>query len=133
MAAWLPLREAGAVVSHESALELHELSDVIPSAIHLSLPRSARGQRPRPGVRLHTLNEPPKKSETCRIAGMPVTRPERTIIDAIAAGTQPEQVQMAIRQALERGLATQRRMRTAASQASARARKLIERTLEQAE
>jgi predicted transcriptional regulator of viral defense system len=132
MAAWLPLRDAGAVVSHESALELHGLSDVIPNAIHLSLPRSARGQRPRPGVRLHTLNEPPKKSETCRIGGLPVTRPERTIIDAIATGRQPEQVQMAIRQALERGLTTPRRLRTAASQASARARKLIERTLEEA-
>ncbi len=133
MAAWLPLREAGAVVSHESALELHELSDVIPNAIHLSLPRSARGQRPRPGVRLHTLNQPPKKSETYRIAGLPVTRPERTIIDAIAAGTQPEQIQMAIRQALERGLTTPRRLRTAASRSSARARKLIERSLGEAE
>jgi predicted transcriptional regulator of viral defense system len=133
MAAWLPLREAGAVVSHESALELHELSDVIPSAIHLSLPRSARGQRPRPGVRLHTLNQPPKKSETCRIAGLPVTRPERTIIDAIAAGTQPEQIEMAIRQALERGLTTPRRLGTAASRSSARARKLIELTLEETE
>ena len=26
VAAWLPLREAGAVVSHESALQLHDLS-----------------------------------------------------------------------------------------------------------
>ena len=33
MAAWLPLRDAGAVVSHESALELHGLSDVTPNAI----------------------------------------------------------------------------------------------------
>ncbi|HEU5061753.1 MAG TPA: hypothetical protein VFT79_01220 [Solirubrobacterales bacterium] len=120
------------MVSHESALELHGLSDVIPNAIHLSLPRSARGQRPRPGVRLHTLKEPPKKSETCRIAGLPVTRPERTIIDAIATGTQPEQIQMAIRQVPERRLTTPRRLRTAARQASARARKLIERTLEEA-
>ena len=32
VAAWLPLRAAEAVVSHESALRLYELSDVIPSA-----------------------------------------------------------------------------------------------------
>jgi hypothetical protein len=63
VAAWIPLREAGAVVSHESALELHDLSDVIPVAVHLSLPRAKRGQRPRPGVRLHTLERPPGPSE----------------------------------------------------------------------
>ena len=43
VAAWLPLRDAGAVVSHESALELHDLSDLIPVAVHLSLPRAKRG------------------------------------------------------------------------------------------
>jgi predicted transcriptional regulator of viral defense system len=63
MATWLPLRDAGAVVSHESALELHELSDVIPDAVHLSLPRSERGQRRRAGAQLHTLNRPPEKAE----------------------------------------------------------------------
>lgn len=132
MAAWLPLRDAGAVVSHESALELHDLSDVIPDAVHLSLPRSERGQRARPGVQLHTLNDPPKKSEVCEIAGLPVTQPERTIVDALATGTQPEQIQMAIRQALERGIATPRRLRTAAARSSARVGKFIERSLEEA-
>lgn len=131
MVAWLPLRDAGAVVSYESALELHDLSDVIPNAIHLSLPRSERGQRRRPGVRLHTLNAPPTKREVCEIAGLPVTRPERTIVDALATGTQPEQIQMAIRQALERGLTTSRRLRTAASRSSVRVAKFIERSLEE--
>jgi predicted transcriptional regulator of viral defense system len=132
MVAWLPLRDAGAVLSHESALELHELSDVIPNAVHLSLPRSERGQRRRPGVRLHTLNAPPTKREVCKIAGLPVTRPERTIVDSLATGTQPEQIQMAIRQALERGLTTPRRLRTAASRSSVRVAKFIERSLEEA-
>jgi predicted transcriptional regulator of viral defense system len=132
MVAWLPLRDVGAVLSHESALELHELSDVIPNAVHLSLPRSERGQRRRPGVRLHTLNAPPTKREVCKIAGLPVTQPERTIVDSLATGTQPEQIQMAIRQALERGLTTPRRLRTAASRSSVRVAKFIERTLEEA-
>jgi predicted transcriptional regulator of viral defense system len=132
MAAWLPLRDAGAVVSHESALELHGLSDVIPNAIHLTLPRSERGQRRRTGVRLHTLNRPPTKREVCKIAGLPVTRPERTIVDSLATGTQPEQIQMAIRQALDRGITTPRRLRTAASRSSVRVAKFIERSLEEA-
>jgi predicted transcriptional regulator of viral defense system len=131
VAAWLPLRDAGAVVSHESALELHDLSDVIPDAVHLSLPRAERGQRRRVGVRLHTLNQPPTKTEIRDLAGLPVTSPERTIVDVLETGAQPEQIEMAIRQALERGLTTPRRLRAAASPRSARVRKFIERRLEE--
>jgi predicted transcriptional regulator of viral defense system len=58
VAAWLDLPST-AVVSHESAFELYDLSDVIPNAIHITLPRARRGQRPRPGVRFHTLKRPP--------------------------------------------------------------------------
>lgn len=130
MAGRLPLRDAGAVVSHESALELHGLSDVIPDAVHLSLPRSERGQRRRAGVRLHTLNRPPGKAEVRSIAGLPVTSPERSIVDVLETGAQPEQVELAVRQALERGLTTPRRLRAAASTRSARVRKFIERNLD---
>lgn len=129
MAAWLPLRDAGAVVSHESALELYELSDVIPSAIHLSLSRSERGQRRRAGTQLHALKRPPEKGEVRHLAGLPVTSPERTIIDVLEAGAQPEQVEMAIHQSLQRGLTTPRRLAEAASERSVRAREFIERSL----
>jgi predicted transcriptional regulator of viral defense system len=131
MAAWLPLRDAEAVVSHESALELHGLSDVIPDAVHLSLPRAERGQRRRVGVRLHTLNQPPTQAEIRNLAGLPATSPERTIVDVLETGAQPEQIEMAVRQALERGLTTPRRLRATASLRSARVRKLIERRLEE--
>jgi predicted transcriptional regulator of viral defense system len=132
MVAWLPLRDAGAVVSHESALELHGLSDVVPDTVHLSLPRSERGQRPRAGVRLHTLKRPPAKAETRDIDGLPVTSPERTVADALEAGTQPEQVELAIGQALERGVTTPRRLTGAASERSARVREFVERCLNEA-
>jgi predicted transcriptional regulator of viral defense system len=130
VAAWLPLRDTGAVVSHESALELYELSDVIPIATDLSLPRSKRGQRPRPGVRLHTLEYPPGEAETRRLAGVPVTTPERTILDALQGGTQLEQIELAIAQAMERGLTTPRRLRSAAASRPARARALVEHALQ---
>lgn len=129
VAAWLPLREAGAVVSHESALELHELSDVIPTAVHLSLPRAKRGQRPRPGVQLHTLERPPGTSEVRTVHGVPTTSPERSIVDALDAGTQPEQIELAVGQALERGLLTPRRLRSAAAERADRVRRFIEQTL----
>lgn len=130
VAAWLPLRDAGAVISHESALELHGLSDVIPDAVHLSLSRSGRGQRRRPGVRLHTQINPPTETEVRYVAGLPVTSPERAIVDALEAGAQPEQIEMAIHQALERGLTTPRRLRAATSARAGRVRKFIERALD---
>lgn len=130
MRVWLPLRDAGAVVSHESALELHELSDVIPNAVHLTVPRSVRGVRRRAGVQLHTTNCPPTDTEVQAIAGLAVTNPERSIVDALEAGAQPEQVELAIQQALERGTTTPRRLRTASSSRSVQTRELVERNLE---
>ncbi|MCB0869343.1 MAG: type IV toxin-antitoxin system AbiEi family antitoxin domain-containing protein [Solirubrobacterales bacterium] len=130
MAAWLPLRDAGAVVSHESALELLELSDVIPNTVHMTLPRSERGQRRRDGIQLHFPNNDPAKEEIRQVQGLPVTNPERTIVDAIKGGTQPEQVEMAIHQALERGMTTPRRLRAAASSSSERAGRFVEASIE---
>jgi predicted transcriptional regulator of viral defense system len=129
VAAWLPLRDAGGVVSHESALELHGLSDVMPAAIHISVRRAKRGQRSRPGVRFHTLEHPPEGSDVVTVRGVPATTPERTIADVAEGGTQPEQVELAIRQALDRALISPRRLRAAAENRSERTRGLIERSL----
>ena len=125
VAAWLPLRPAGGVVSHESALELYDLADVIPDVVHVSVPRSQRGQRPRVGVRLHTLTDPLSTQETREVSGVVVTTPERTIIDCIDSGTQPEQMELAIRQALQRGLTTPRRLAGATAARSSRTRDLV--------
>jgi predicted transcriptional regulator of viral defense system len=131
-AAWLPLRGADAVVSHESALELHELSDLIPDAVHLTVPRSERGVRRRQGVRLHTTSSPPSESEVQIISGLPVTNSERSIIDALEAGAQPEQIELAVSQALRRALTTPKRLRAAAATRSERVRRFIKRSLREA-
>ena len=127
--AWLGLGDPQAAVSHESALELHELSDVIPGAVHLSLPRAKRGHRPRQGVRLHTLERPPKPSDIGRVHGLPVTKPERSLIDSLEAGTQLEQIELGVQQALERGITTPRRLVAAAAGRSGRVRTFIDQTL----
>lgn len=124
VAVWLGVSDPDAVISHESALELYDLSDVIPNAVHVSIPRTKRGQRPRPGVRFHTLEHPPTGNDVRSLHGIPVTTPERSIVDALAAGTQPEQIELAITQALDRGLTTRRRLNAAADR-SARVRGLI--------
>ncbi len=131
VAAWLALSNVPATVSHESALELYDLSDVIPNAIHVTVPREKRGQRPRTGVRFHTLEHPPDATEIRRVAGVLATSPERTIIDSLEAGTQLEQIELAVRQALERGLTTPRRLRAAAAGHPARVRPFIERRIQE--
>jgi predicted transcriptional regulator of viral defense system len=130
MAAWLPLRSGGAVVSHESALELHDLSDVIPEAVHLTVPRSERGTRPRAGVRLHTSEDSPTGNEVSRVGGLPVTSVERSILDSFESGAQPEQIELAIHQALERGLTTPSRLRRSAARRPKRVQQFVEHTEE---
>lgn len=131
MAAWLPLRGRGAVVSHESALELHDLSDVIPDVVHLTVPRSERGVRRRAGVQLHTSEHPPGVKEIRQIVGLPVTGAERSIFDALESGAQPEQIEMAIHQALSRGMTTSSRLRRSAASRPERVRRFAERAVEE--
>lgn len=131
MAAWLPLRGADAVVSHESALELHELSDLIPDAVHLTVPRSERGVRRRQGVQLHTTSSPPSEVDIQTVSGLPVTNPERSIADALEAGAQPEQIGLAVSQAWRRGLTTPKRLRAAVATRSERVRRFIESSLKE--
>src|SRR4051794_19403080 len=80
-AAWLAVGKDVAVVSHESALELWELSDLIPDAIHLSVPRSRRHLPRLPGVTIHTTTRPLDRKNVRMLAGLPVTAPARTILD----------------------------------------------------
>src|SRR5829696_7245616 len=57
-AAWLAVGKEHAVVSHESALELLGLGDVIADRIHLTVPRAQRYVRPPAGTILHTTTPP---------------------------------------------------------------------------
>src|SRR5947209_4009938 len=58
LAAWLAVGKDIAVVSHESALDLLDLSDIIPDAVHLTVPRSRRKTPSLPGVMVHTTDRP---------------------------------------------------------------------------
>jgi predicted transcriptional regulator of viral defense system len=128
-AAWMLAGSKIAVVSHESALELYDLSDVIPVKVHLTLPRRYRHRAAPTGVRYHFPREPLGDGEVRSVHGLPTTSPERTIADALEAGTQPEQIEMAVRQAVDRALTTPRRLRVAVQGRPRRVRTLIERSL----
>jgi predicted transcriptional regulator of viral defense system len=91
-----------AVVSHDSALALYELSDLLPAEIHLTVPRTS--SRRHPGLRLHTNRL--EESEITQYNGLRVTTVPRTIADAAAGGLADELVIQAIQQSLQRGLTT---------------------------
>jgi predicted transcriptional regulator of viral defense system len=97
-----------AVVSHESALALLDLSDNIPDQVHLLAPRRYRGLRRPPGLVLHTRPDNERVSTVWR-DGLPLTAPARTLVD-VACELQPEQAAMAVEQALSRGLVTTRQL-----------------------
>jgi predicted transcriptional regulator of viral defense system len=129
VAAWLGLERADAVVSHETAIDLHDLADLIPATVHVIIPRSNRGGRPHRGVQIHTSQRPPRRDEIVILHGLPVTTPERSILDSLQAGTQPEQIEMAIRQALGRGLTTRGRLATLAGARPRRVAQFVEQVL----
>lgn len=125
---WLAVGAERAVVSHESALELHGLSDVLPNTVHLLVGRDDRGIKPPPGATLHTTTKALEPSEVVSREGIRATDPVRSILDAAGAGTAPEQVEMAVRQALEEGLATRRSLFARADRRGGRVAELIRRS-----
>lgn len=124
-AACLAAGAADAVVSHESALELHNLSDVVPRTVHLTVPRSRRGWRAPAGVTVHTATRPPESGEVVERAGLPVTAPARSIADAAAWGTAPDQIVTAVVDAMDRGMTTVEDLRTAARNRGQRVADLV--------
>ncbi|MDQ2790624.1 MAG: hypothetical protein DLM60_17735 [Pseudonocardiales bacterium] len=60
---------------------------------------------------------------------MSTTSPARRFTDSLETGTQPEQVELAIRQALDRGLTSPRRLWAAVAERPDRTRQFIERIL----
>ena len=127
---WLAIGAERAVVSHESALELHGLSDVLPNTVHLLVDRSDRGIKPPRGVTLHTTTKALEPSEVVSREGIRITDPVRSIFDAAGAGTAPEQIEMAVRQALKEGLVTRRSLFVQADQHGGRVADLVRRSAE---
>ena len=107
--AWLWSDSQGAL-SHQTALALHGLSDVLPAQIHLTLPLSWRPRRlrvPR-GLVLHHADVPP--SEQAWAGAVPVTSVRRTLNDCAVAGLSPDLLRQGAKQALARGLVTRAEM-----------------------
>lgn len=103
--AWLWSERTG-VVSHQTALALHGLSDALPAHVHLTLPSAWQRRRFRlpADVVLHHADVPP--DDRSWFGAVPTTNPRRTLNDCARAGLSPELLRQAAQQALRRGLVT---------------------------
>jgi len=108
-------------VSHESALVLHDLSELLPAEIHLTVPPKFRKDPPA-GCVLHKARLAPKDIE--ERAGFRVTVPLRTLLDVAASGVPEEQLQKAVPDALARGLVRRNKLLEAAKK-SPRSQRLL--------
>jgi len=90
--------------SHETALSLHELSDIMPSKLHMTVPKRFRRNSQIPEMLvLHRADL--AKEDIQEMHGMRVTRPLRTITDLLRSRrVDRSQLRKAVEEALQRGL-----------------------------
>ena len=89
--------------SHSTALTLHELSDLMPSKLHMTVPKEFRRNVIPDILVLHRAELKP--SEVQEMHGVRVTRALRTITDLLqGSGTDRSQLKLAFGEALRRGL-----------------------------
>lgn len=100
---WLWSEQEG-VFSHDTALALHDLSDILPSRVHLTLPAGWRRRRLRVPMGLVLHFSDIGDGDRSSFDAVPVTRPRRTLEDCIETHVEPRLVGQAIRQARQRGL-----------------------------
>ena len=90
-----------AVISHESALVVHELGDVMPAKVHITIPPKFRKEIPS-GIIYHKGNIKPEEVEVRD--DFSVTTPIKTIIDVAEGNISLEQLEQIVRDGLDKGL-----------------------------
>ncbi len=103
--------EPQGVFSHQTALSIHELSDLMPSKLHMTVPSSFRRNTAIPKV-LVLHRSALQKSDVETRQGYRVVRPLRAITDLLNDATESrDHLCQAMQQGLERGLITQTELR----------------------
>jgi len=103
---WTLWSDGRGVISHDSALAVHGLSDVDPIKVHLTVPPGFGASDEL--AQLHVADLDQNEREQRR--GWAVTTPLRTLADVAATDTSQEQVDRAVADALRLGLVTRRRL-----------------------
>ncbi len=100
-----------AVISHETALGVHGLGELLPTRTHLIVPRSFR-KKPPAGCVLHKSQLEPGDVEARD--GFRVTKPLRTLLDVAERETvTQEQLNQIVKQALAEGIVRRTKLREA--------------------
>ena len=107
--------EPKGVFSHRTALTLHELTDLMPAKIDLTVPKGFRRGTPIPKVlRLHYAAVPSSDREV--MDGVPVTKALRTVLDLWGEGDTPKPLlAAAFQEGVRRGIITRSEVRRAAA------------------
>lgn len=100
---WLWSKREG-IFSHETALALHDLSDVLPAKQHLTTPKSWEQKRLRKPASVILHFGDVSKAETSWVGAIPVTTPIRTLMDCAHNNTSHEFLEQAVKQGAKRGL-----------------------------
>ncbi len=92
------------IYSHQTALSLHDLSDVMPAKLHMTVPRGFRRNSEIPRVLvLHFADLP--QNDIGIADGVQVTKPMRTMLDLLEGReVPPATLRQALREGLRRGL-----------------------------
>lgn len=103
---WLWSRKKG-VISHETAAAVYDLGDLLPSKVHLTVPRNFRKVVAR-GVVLH--KDKLDESEIERSDGFRITTPLRTTMDLAKSLLDPERLSAVVKDAIQKGLVTKKQL-----------------------
>lgn len=97
---WFLWTHGRAVVSHDTAAAVHELGDLLPARVHLTVVKGFRKRLP-PSLVVHRAAL--ADVEVQEYGGLRVTTPLRTILDLLRDGTESDRLTTVVREALDRG------------------------------
>jgi predicted transcriptional regulator of viral defense system len=112
-----------AVASHDTALAIYDLSDIMPQKIHLTVTPTFR-KAPPPYCVLHRARLAP--DEIASRDGYLVTTPLRTLLDVAESPLSQEHLNQAVQDALMHGLVRRGKLKSTSSKAQNRLYQAIE-------
>jgi predicted transcriptional regulator of viral defense system len=94
------------VLSHETALDLYELSDVNPAKIHITVPKRYRLRRREAPLPYHFHHEDLDERDITRHEGLPIVTPAKAIRQCHEANLRRDLLRQALEDAKQKGLLT---------------------------
>ena len=110
-------------------MAVHEISDLMPAKIHMTVPPGFR-KTPSPVIVLHRDRLAPHEIE--QRDGFRVTTPLRTLIDAARVAVDPERLSAAVRNAIQKGLLADRLIEAAVTTLQGPGAERLHRALQEA-